>query len=220
MGTQAYVTQENEFLGTLTVRETVAYSAQLRLPGREVKGVVEGALEEMGLMDCASRPIGNWHLRGISGGEKKRLAIALEVLTRPPLLFLDEPTSGLDSAAAFFVTLTLRQMTREGRTVVASVHQPSSEVFALFDDLCLLSGGQAVYFGDAKLATEVRARLTSPLLLQTRNFCSFQASFHLLVFWFSMGRMGIILLLLLLDPIGRVYLPHEEFSCTKVENQE
>ncbi|MQM16686.1 hypothetical protein Taro_049644 [Colocasia esculenta] len=153
-GVVPYVTQENVFLGTLTVRETVTFSAQLRLPGSEVKGVVDGALEEMGLADCADRPIGNWHLRGISGGEKKRLAIALEVLARPPLLFLDEPTSGLDSASAFFVTLTLRQMAREGRTVVASVHQPSSEVFALFDDLCLLSGGEAVYFGDAKHATE------------------------------------------------------------------
>ncbi|CAA7405913.1 unnamed protein product [Spirodela intermedia] len=147
-GVVAYVTQENTFLGTLTVRETVAYSARLRVPGKEVTTVVESTLEEMGLVECADRPIGNWHLRGISGGEKKRLAIALEILTRPPLIFLDEPTSGLDSASAFF-----------GRTVVASIHQPSSEVFALFDDLCLLSGGEAVYFGDAKLSTEFFAHV-------------------------------------------------------------
>ncbi|XP_078435360.1 ABC transporter G family member 15-like [Wolffia australiana] len=158
-GVVAYVTQENVFLGTLTARETVAYSARLRVPAKDVKALVESTLEEMGLVDCADHPIGNWHLRGISGGEKKRLAIALEILTGPPLLFLDEPTTGLDSASAYFVALTLRQMARDGRTVVASIHQPSSEVFALFDDLCLLSSGEPVYFGDAKVATEFFAQV-------------------------------------------------------------
>lgn len=89
----------------------------------------------MGLQDCADRLIGNWHLRGISGGEKKRVSIALEILTRPRLLFLHEPTSGLDSASAFFVIQTLRNIAFDGRTVISSIHQPSSEVFALFDDL-------------------------------------------------------------------------------------
>ena len=123
---------------------------------KEVASVVEGTIEEMGLQDCADRAIGNWHLRGISGGEKKRLSIALEILTRPRLLFLDEPTSGLDSASAFFVIQTLKQIALDGnKTIISSIHQPSSEVFALIDDLCLLSGGEAVYTGDAKLATKV-----------------------------------------------------------------
>ena len=154
------MTQENVLLGTLTVRETVTYSALLRLPSSmhksEVRRIVDDTLDEMGLQECADRHIGTWHLRGISGGEKKRLSIALEILTRPRLLFLDEPTSGLDSAAAFSVVQTLRQLAIDGgRTIISSVHQPSSEVFALFDDLCLLSSGECVYFGDAKLATQV-----------------------------------------------------------------
>ncbi|XP_057955499.1 ABC transporter G family member 12-like isoform X2 [Malania oleifera] len=157
-GVVAYVTQEDIMLGTLTVRETITYSAHLRLPTRmtkeEIDGVVEGTISEMGLQDCADRIIGNWHLRGISGGEKKRLSIALEILTRPRILFLDEPTSGLDSASAFFVVQTLRNIARDGRTVVSSIHQPSSEVFALFDDLFLLAGGETVYFGDAKMAVQ------------------------------------------------------------------
>lgn len=157
---QAYVTQENTLLGTLTVRETLTYSAHLRLPTKmtkkEISEVVEWTIEEMGLQDCADRQIGNWHLRGISGGEKKRLSIALEILTKPRLLFLDEPTSGLDSAASFSVIQTLKQMALDGnKTIISSVHQPSSEVFALFDDLYLLSGGEAVYFGDTKSATKV-----------------------------------------------------------------
>ncbi|GFZ20704.1 ABC-2 type transporter family protein [Actinidia rufa] len=133
-GVVAYVTQDNVLLGTLTVRETITYSAHLRLPTtlpkEEVHDIVEGTIMEMGLQECADRLIGNWHLRGISGGEQKRLSIALEILMRPRLLFLDEPTSGLDSASAFFVIQTLRNVARDGRTVISSIHQPSSEFFA------------------------------------------------------------------------------------------
>ncbi|XP_038695714.1 ABC transporter G family member 15-like [Tripterygium wilfordii] len=165
-GVIAYVTQEDVVLGTLTVRETLTYSALLRLPKtmtkEEVTDTVEGTICEMGLQDCADTMIGNWHSRGISGGEKKRLSIALEILTKPRLLFLDEPTSGLDSASAFFVTLTLRNIARDGRTVISSIHQPSSEVFALFDDLSLLSGGELVYFGEAKMAVEFFAEAGFP----------------------------------------------------------
>ncbi|KAL5766494.1 hypothetical protein ACOSP7_017111 [Xanthoceras sorbifolium] len=165
-GVVAYVTQEDVLLGTLTVRESLTYSAHLRLPNsmtkEEVSSHVEGTIIEMGLQDCADRAIGNWHLRGVSGGERKRLSIALEILTKPRLLFLDEPTSGLDSASAFFVIQTLRNIARDGRTVISSIHQPSSEVFALFDDLFLLSGGETVYFGEAKLALEFFAEAGFP----------------------------------------------------------
>lgn len=157
-GGVAYVTQEDVLLGTLTVRETIYFSANLRLPNNmskeKVKQIVEATIMGMGLQDCADRHIGNWQLRGISGGEKKRLSIALEILIRPRLLFLDEPTSGLDSASAFFVIQSIKNLARDGRTVISSVHQPSSEVFALFDDLFLLSGGETVYFGEAKMAVK------------------------------------------------------------------
>ncbi|CAI8617150.1 unnamed protein product [Vicia faba] len=165
-GVVAYVTQEDIMLGTLTVRETISYSANLRLPTtmskQEINDIVEGTITEMGLQDCADRVIGNWHLRGISGGEKKRLSIALEILTRPCLLFLDEPTSGLDSASAYFVAQTLRNIAHDGKTVISSIHQPSSEVFALFDDLFLLSGGQTIYFGPAENAVEFFAKAGFP----------------------------------------------------------
>ncbi|XP_047308946.1 ABC transporter G family member 12-like [Impatiens glandulifera] len=155
-GVVAYVTQEDVLLGTLTVKETITYSASLRLPStltkQEMKDIVDGTIEEMGLQECTEHVIGNWHLRGISGGEKKRLSIALETLTRPRILFLDEPTTGLDSASAFFVVQVLKNIALDGRTVICSIHQPCSEVFALFDDLYLLSSGQTVYFGEAEKA--------------------------------------------------------------------
>ena len=88
------MTQDDNLIGTLTVRETISYSARLRLPDK--RALVESTIVAMGLQDCADTVIGNWHLRGISGGEKRRVSIALEILMRPRLLFLDEPTSGLD----------------------------------------------------------------------------------------------------------------------------
>ncbi|CAN4119876.1 unnamed protein product [Withania somnifera] len=149
-GIVAYVNQEDTLLGTLTPRETITYSAHLQLPTsmtkEEVNDIVEGTIMEMGLGDCADRLVGNWQLRGISGGEKKRLSIALEILVRPRILFLDEPTTGLDSASAFFVVQALKNISRDGRTVISSIHQPSSEVFALFDDLFLLSCGEYIFW--------------------------------------------------------------------------
>lgn len=159
-GVVAYVTQENTLLGTMTVRETIDYSARLRFPSgmakKEVKDAVERTIEQMGLTECAEKCIGNWHLRGISGGERKRLCIALEILTQPPILFLDEPTTGLDTASAYIVAMTMRMMATEWKTtIVTSIHQPNGDVFSLFDDLCLLSTGQLVYFGDATKAKEL-----------------------------------------------------------------
>ncbi|KAG6422207.1 hypothetical protein SASPL_118772 [Salvia splendens] len=156
--TIAYVTQDESLLGTLTVRETIAYSARIRLPDgmplSDKSEIVESTILEMGLQDCADTVIGNWHLRGISGGERRRVSIALEILMRPKLLFLDEPTTGLDSALAYFVTQTLRGLAKDQRTVIASIHQPSSQVFELFDKLCLLSRGRTVYFGQASKADQ------------------------------------------------------------------
>lgn len=97
---QAYVTQDDILTGTLTVRETIQYAAQLQLPSSlskaDMNNIVEQTILEMGLRTCADTKVGNWHLKGLSGGERRRLSIAVEVLTRPRLMYLDEPTSGLD----------------------------------------------------------------------------------------------------------------------------
>ncbi|KAF7819041.1 ABC transporter G family member 15-like [Senna tora] len=165
-GQMSYVAQQEYFLGTLTVRETLTYSAKMRLVSRmtqqEISKVVQETIMQMGLEECADNQIGNWHLRGISNGEKKRLSIGLEILTQPDFLFLDEPTSGLDSASAFYVIRALSDIACGGKIVVCSIHQPSSEIFHLFDDLLLLSGGETVYFGEAKMALEFFANAGFP----------------------------------------------------------
>ncbi|KAJ0984559.1 hypothetical protein J5N97_002915 [Dioscorea zingiberensis] len=115
----------------------------------------ETTIREMGLRDAADTRIGGWVSKGISGGQKRRVSICMEILTRPKLLFLDEPTSGLDSAASYHVMSRIASLAqREGITVLTAIHQPSSEVFDLFHSLCLLSSGNTVYFGPANMTNE------------------------------------------------------------------
>ncbi|PHT64136.1 ABC transporter G family member 15 [Capsicum chinense] len=160
-GTSAYVTQDETLLATLTVKEAVYYSAQLQLPvsmtKSEKKQIAEQTIKEMGLQDAMNTRIGGFGNKGISGGEKRRLSVCMEILTRPKLLFLDEPTSGLDSAASYYVMSGISRQ-RQGRTIIASIHQPSAEVFNLFHSLCLLSSGRTVYFGPASAAIEFFTR--------------------------------------------------------------
>eukprot|EP00658_Telonema_sp_P-2_P061738 TRINITY_DN5040_c0_g1_i12.p1 TRINITY_DN5040_c0_g1~~TRINITY_DN5040_c0_g1_i12.p1 ORF type:complete len:610 (+),score=130.43 TRINITY_DN5040_c0_g1_i12:203-2032(+) len=147
----AYVMQEDALFATQTPREALEFSAALRLPKSisraERSDLVDDMLVELGLVKCADTFVGSVRLRGISGGEKKRTAIGIELISQPQILFLDEPTSGLDSFAAYNVVKLLRQLAQCGVTIVCTIHQPSSEVFALFDDVMLLADGQLVYHG-------------------------------------------------------------------------
>ncbi|KAF9666069.1 hypothetical protein SADUNF_Sadunf16G0190400 [Salix dunnii] len=160
-GTSAYVTQDDTLITTLTVKEAVYYSAQLQLPDSmsraEKKERAEMIIREMGLQDAMNTRIGGWGSKGLSGGQKRRVSICIEIITHPKLLFLDEPTSGLDSAASYYVMSRIARLDHKDentRTVIASIHQPSGEVFQLFDSLCLLSAGKVVYFGPASQANE------------------------------------------------------------------
>ncbi|RDX90812.1 ABC transporter G family member 11, partial [Mucuna pruriens] len=160
-GTSGYVTQDDAMLSCLTAGETLYYSAQLQFPNSmsiaEKKERADITLREMGLQDAINTRVGGWSSKGLSGGQKRRLSICIEILTRPRLLFLDEPTSGLDSAASYYVMTGIASLNkRDGlqRTIVASIHQPSSEVFELFHDLYLLSSGETVYFGQASDANQ------------------------------------------------------------------
>ncbi|KAK1293659.1 ABC transporter G family member 11 [Acorus calamus] len=163
-GTSAYVTQDDILMTTLTVREAVYYSAHLQLPdtmtSAEKRFRAETTIKEMGLQDALNTRIGGWAVKGLSGGQKRRVSICMEILTRPKLLFLDEPTSGLDSAASYHVMSRIVGLAKhDGRTVVASIHQPSSEVFELFHNLCLLSYGKTVYFGPRSFTSESRGAM-------------------------------------------------------------
>ncbi|RQM12346.1 hypothetical protein B5M09_008371 [Aphanomyces astaci] len=146
--------QDDVFYATLTVKEHLMFQAELRMGKafnpEEREARVDYVIDELGLTKCRDSQIGGvTDVRGLSGGERKRLSFATEILTNPSLLFVDEPTSGLDSFMAESVVLQLQKLAREGRTVVATIHQPSSELFTLFDQLYLLSGGHTIYNGKA-----------------------------------------------------------------------
>ncbi|OEL31730.1 ABC transporter G family member 11 [Dichanthelium oligosanthes] len=156
---KAYVTQETLLMATLTVTEVVHCSAQLQLPDTvppaEKRARADRAIQQMGLAAVAGNRIGGRVCKGISGGQRRRVSICVELLASPALVFLDEPTSGLDSAASFHVMSRIARLARDEKmTVVAAVHQPSSEVFQLFHGLCLLAYGRMVYFGPAADAIE------------------------------------------------------------------
>ncbi|CCK71844.1 putative ATP-dependent permease ADP1 KNAG_0I00530 [Huiozyma naganishii CBS 8797] len=149
-----FVDQDDFLLPTLTVYETVLNSALLRLPRSmpftAKRKRVNRVLEELRIMDIKDRIIGNDFERGISGGEKRRVSIACELVTSPAILFLDEPTSGLDANNANNVIECLVRLAKNyNRTLVLSIHQPRSNIFNLFDKLVLLSDGEMIYSGDA-----------------------------------------------------------------------
>ena len=155
-----YVMQTDVFNVTSTCREALLFSATLQLralTAAEKKHRVEQTLLELGLLECAGTRIAGYLGKGgLSGGEAKRLSIAMGLLQDPALLLLDEPTSGLDSYTAYNVMHSLQTLVAAGRTVVTTIHQPSSEVFAMFDCLVVLDAGRAVYWGEAKnLVTHV-----------------------------------------------------------------
>jgi ABC-type multidrug transport system ATPase subunit len=147
-----YVPQEDVMHRDLTVFEVLHYAARLRLPSdlpdAAVRDHVERLLTRMGLAHIRDTLIGGENVRGVSGGQRKRVNIALELLTEPPLLFLDEPTSGLDATSTLEVLSVLRGLADEGKTILMTIHQPRIEAFRLMDMLLLLAkGGKLAYFG-------------------------------------------------------------------------
>ncbi|KAK1869412.1 hypothetical protein I4F81_011889 [Pyropia yezoensis] len=162
----AYCMQADIFSPRLTVAETLRFTARLRIRGAsraEREARVAGVLAQLRLEGCADTLMGDGVVvKGVSGGERKRVNIANELLTDPSTLLLDEPTSGLDSATALTVVRLLRALADEGRTIITTLHQPSSQMLALFDNIMLLSSGRVVYSGPAEGALPHFASLGLP----------------------------------------------------------
>lgn len=143
-----YAMQDEIFFHHLTVRETISFAARMKMEEGSSKERTEELLEKLSLQRCADTPVGGARMRGVSGGERKRTNIAVEIVHKPPLIFLDEPTSGLDSATSVKLISYLRELADQGHLVLLTIHQPSSFIFDLFDRIMLMTtGGYLAYDG-------------------------------------------------------------------------
>lgn len=146
-----FVEQEDHLIGSLTTKETVVFSAKMATTMTNVPEIADETLKIFGLSNQANTKVGTPLQKGLSGGQKRRLSVASQVVTKPEILFLDEPTSGLDSKASYEVVQTLKRFAQlENVAVIASIHQPSTQTFDLFDSVTFMSEGKVVYCGNRK----------------------------------------------------------------------
>ncbi|XP_041017855.1 ABC transporter G family member STR2-like [Juglans microcarpa x Juglans regia] len=161
--TSAYIMQDDRLFPMLTVYETLMFAADFRLgpisSTDDKKQRVEKLIEQLGLSSCRNTYIGDEGTRGVSGGERRRVSIGVDIIHGPSLLFLDEPTSGLDSTSAHSVIEKVHHIARSGSTVILTIHQPSSRIQLLLDHLIILARGQLMYQGSPKDVMHHLARI-------------------------------------------------------------
>ena len=147
-----YLRQEDIFHVNLTPREVLRFTLDVsqRLSPKQKDEKVGRMLKEFNLDKCADSRIGNFEEKGISGGEKRRLSLAMEILSDPQIVFLDEPTSGLDSFSALLIISLMKREAAKGRMVICSLHQPSFEILEMIDNVIILNNGVTIYNGGVK----------------------------------------------------------------------
>ena len=153
----AYVQQDDILFQTMTVRECLTFAALLKLNAAEDVKLerVNKMIAMLKLTKCQNTRIGGALVKGVSGGERKRTSIGVELITDPNLIFLDEPTTGLDSFTATAVMESLGKLAKDqNRTVISTIHQPNTDIFDMFDRLVLLAKGKIIYFNKASLSVD------------------------------------------------------------------
>eukprot|EP00594_Rhizosolenia_setigera_P002758 CAMPEP_0178954702 /NCGR_PEP_ID=MMETSP0789-20121207/9152_1 /TAXON_ID=3005 /ORGANISM="Rhizosolenia setigera, Strain CCMP 1694" /LENGTH=505 /DNA_ID=CAMNT_0020636163 /DNA_START=373 /DNA_END=1887 /DNA_ORIENTATION=+ len=163
----AFVAQEDSLTPTCTPREAIYFSAKLRLPAttkhKHLSKLTKVMLRELGLEECADTLIGGGLVKGISGGQKKRTSVGVELVVKPSLVCLDEPTSGLDSFSAVQLFNLLHKVAKSGASVLFTIHQPPSEIFNMLDHLILLNKGRVMFEGEIAEIPEFFSKCNSPV---------------------------------------------------------
>lgn len=143
-----YILQEDQLPNLFTVNELMIMSANFKIDNSLCKNakqmLIDDILDTLDLMQSK-----NTHTNNLSGGQKKRLSVALELIDNPPVMFLDEPTTGLDSSSSLQCITMLQKLAKDGHTIICTIHQPSAHIFEMFDHVYLLSDGQCMYDGAA-----------------------------------------------------------------------
>jgi ABC-type multidrug transport system ATPase subunit len=163
-----YVPQgDDRLIGVLTARESLMFAAKLKQPYHaDHEALVERTLQRIGLQDSADTPIGTFYRRGLSGGQKRRCTVGLELVSDPTILCLDEPTSGLDTPRAVSVVGALRELLSTSQSdmgIILSIHQPNAELLSYFDHLLILAEGGTAFFGTASQAEVYFSQLGYPV---------------------------------------------------------
>ncbi|KAI4496835.1 hypothetical protein M0804_000645 [Polistes exclamans] len=143
-----YILQEDQLPNFFTVNELMIMAANFKIDNSLCKKskqmLIDDILDALDLMQTK-----NTHTNGLSGGQKKRLSVALELIDNPPVMFLDEPTTGLDSSSSLQCITMLQKLAKNGHTIICTIHQPSANIFEMFNHVYLLSDGQCMYDGAA-----------------------------------------------------------------------
>ena len=159
----SYVAQDDSLLGVFTVNETLQQAARFcygyGISSEKIRAIIDDAIQTVGLRSAANTIVGDIFRKGLSGGQKRRLSLAVELVKRPSILIMDEPTSGLDSASAYGIMRNLTMLCERGHTILTTIHQPSSEVYEMFSQFMLLSRGKTLYCGPAPEAVAHFANL-------------------------------------------------------------
>jgi ATP-binding cassette subfamily G (WHITE) protein 1 len=169
-----YVNQQDILLSTLTPRESLYFAAKFKVEGTpfQINERVRKFLEKLNLVKAADNLVGSEMRKGLSGGEKKRLCIGMEMISDPVILILDEPTSGLDSHMAKMVIALLKEEAMNGKTVIMTIHQPGQDIFEMIDKLILMIAGHFIYQGPRSSALDYIQKLgfTCPPKTQAPDF--------------------------------------------------
>lgn len=169
----AYVMQDDILEPVMTPAEILLFTAKLklRLSQEDSERKVYQMLQDLNLIKCKDTKVGSALIRGVSGGERKRTSIGVELISDPRIVFLDEPTTGLDSYNAYEVIILLRQLAATGKLIIFTIHQPASEIFDLLDKLCILALGRTVYFGSSEHSYDAFESINIPV---PRNYNPFE----------------------------------------------
>jgi len=167
-----YVMQEDHLEATMSPKEILLFTAKMKfnLPTDEIELKVAKMITDLHLNKCQNTPIGDHSKRGVSGGERKRTSIGVELITDPKIIFLDEPSTGLDSYNTYELIVLLKKLTEKGKIVIFTIHQPSSQIFDLLDKINILALGKTIYFGPKDDCYDFFENINIPIPLSYNPF--------------------------------------------------